>query len=132
MTNPNTSDDGFYPAPLLTQPNILPMPIVRSAHTPRDQALLLEELDLWVDWLTDRYRLDHRTVPHCWHEHPELLEELSAVHLAWQGAYVSTAAPDEALRWHEHFAAAASRLNDWVARIGCRPDSHRPRERSTR
>lgn len=127
MTTSPGRDDLFYPPRVLTQPNTLPVPIVWSAHTPADQALFLEELDLWVDWLTDRYRLDHRTVPNCWREHPELLEELSALHLAWQGAFATSAAPDEALRWHEHFAAAGLRLNDWVARTGCRPGAHRSR-----
>ncbi|GAA3819263.1 hypothetical protein GCM10022273_32300 [Cellulomonas soli] len=88
---------------------------------------MLEELDLWVDWLIDRYRLDQRVIPPCWHEHPELLEELAALHLAWQGAFASTAAPDAPLHWHEHFAAATSRLGDWAARTGCRPRGHRPR-----
>ena len=127
MTSPTEPGDLFYPQLALTQPNTLPVPIVWSAITPTEQEHFLEALDLWVDWLTDRYRLDHRTVPQCWHEHPELLEELSALHLAWQGAYATAAAPDAALHWHEHFAAAVSRLNDWVARTGCRPSAHRPR-----
>lgn len=128
MRADTSRDDLFYPPRTLTQPTTLPLPIVWSAHTPEDQELLLEELDLWVDWLTDRYRLDHRVVPHCWHDHPEILEELSALHLAWQGAYASTAMPDAPLRWHEQFAAACARLNDWVARTGCRPDAHRSRQ----
>jgi len=115
----------FYPAPVLHQPNTLPVPSCWAAQTPESQELLLEELDLWVTWLTDRYQLDHRTVPACWQEHGELVEELSALHLAWQGSFASSSAPDEPLRWHERFASARARIADWVARTGCRPDAHR-------
>jgi hypothetical protein len=120
-------DDAFYPPSLLVQLNTLPVPVMWSAHTARDQAFMLEELDLWVGWLIDRYGLDHRVVPGCWARHPELIEELSALHLAWEAAYSSSAGPEEALRWHERFELARHRLADWVARTGCRPAAHRPR-----
>lgn len=118
-------DEPFPPPRLISQPNTLPVPIVWSAHTTEDAALLLEELDVWVNWLIERYRLDQRTIPECWFEHPELLEEISALHLAWEGAYATTAAPDAPLSWHEHFAAARDRVISWVARSGCRPGAHR-------
>jgi len=126
-TLPDKSDDAFYPSHMLVQLSSLPVPIMWGAHSPRDEALLLEELDLWVDWLVDRYGLDQRTVPGCWHEHPELIEELSALHLAWEAAFSTSADPTDALRWHEHFDAARTRLSDWVARTGCRPAAHRAR-----
>lgn len=127
LSDRQSRDDLFYPPRVLQQPTTLPVPVVWSAHTPADQQLLLEELDLWVDWLTDRYRLDHRVIPDCWHEHPELLEEFSALHLAWQGAFATTAPPDGPLQWHERLAAARGRIGDWVSRTGCRPGAHRTR-----
>lgn len=117
----------FHPQPLLAQPTTLPVAIVWSAHTPDDQALFLEELDLWVDWLVDRYNLDHRTVPACWKRHGELIEELSALHLAWQGNFSTSADATGPLHWHERFAVARERLGDWIARTGCRPGEHRDR-----
>ncbi|MDC7120588.1 hypothetical protein OMK64_03460 [Cellulomonas fimi] len=124
-------DDGrgdlFYPPLQMNQPTALPVPIVWSAHAPEDQELLLEELDLWIGWLVERFQLDRRVVPACWHDHTELIEELSALHLAWQGAYATTANADAPLRWLEQFAAARTRLSDCVARSGCRPAEHRTR-----
>jgi hypothetical protein len=120
-------EDSFYPPRLLVQLTSMPVPIMWGAHTPRDQALFLEELDLWVGWLVDRYGLDQRVVPGCWAEHPELIEELSALHLAWETAFSSSANADEPLRWHERFDVARSRLSDWVTRTGCRPGAHRAR-----
>ena len=117
--------DGFYPPQLAQQPVDPPVPFAWAAQTADDTVVFLEELDLWVGWLTDRYRLDHRIVPACWAQHPELIEELSALHLSWQGSFATTAGHDALLLWHERFAHARTRIADWVARTGCRPDNHR-------
>ena len=84
-----------------------------------------EELADWVAWLRDRYGLDHRTVPDCWLQHGALLEELSALHIAWVAAFSIDARGDDPLRWHQDFAAARQRLGDWISRSGCRPSEHR-------
>lgn len=119
-------DDPFFPSTELLQPTSLPIPIVWAAHTGSETELLLEELETWVTWLISRFHVDHRLVPSCWQAHTEVLEELSALHLAWQGAYATTAAPDSPLRWMEQFASARARLGEWVSRTGCRPGEHRP------
>lgn len=118
-------NQAFFPKRGLTAPIGPPTPIVWSAFSNADQDLLLEDLDLWVTWLVERYRLDHRTVPPCWTQHSELIEELSALHLAWQGAFYTSAPADAPLNWHERFAAARLRIGDWQSRTGCRPDAHR-------
>lgn len=45
----------------------------------------LGHLTDWVNWLVDRYALDHRTVPPCRDQHGAVLEELSALRTAWIG-----------------------------------------------
>lgn len=120
-----TARQGFLPQPTFLAPVGPPTPIVWSAFTAAEQELLLEDLDVWVTWLVERYRLDHRVVPECWTRHPELIEELSALQLAWQGAFSMGAVPDAPLNWHERFAVARSRIAEWVSRSGCRPDAHR-------
>ena len=117
--------DAFYPAkqsPRLDRP---PVPFIWSSLSRDDTQLFLEDLDLWVGWLVERYRLDRRIVPECWRLHPELIEELSALHLAWQGSFALASNYDAPLLWHEHFAQACQRIADWVARTGCRPGGHR-------
>lgn len=85
----------------------------------------LAELEDWTDWLRDRYHLDHRHLPGCWAQHGELIEELSALHTAWQHSYAPDADGSAPLRWHDAFDANRQRLLDWVARTGCRPGQHR-------
>lgn len=121
---PLAQHEGF-PERQLMAPIGPPTPIVWSAFSESEREQSLDDLELWVTWLVERYRLDHRIVPSCWTRHPELIEELSALHLAWQGAYSTSAAADAPLNWHERFAVARLRIGDWVSRAGCRPDAHR-------
>lgn len=116
--------DGFLPAPV-AQPVGAPPPIVWSAQTADEAAHKLQILAAWTGWLTDRYRLDQRTIPPCWPQHGEVIEELAALHLAWQAAYARLAAGDAPLLWHEHFNLARGRLAETVARSGCRAGEHR-------
>ena len=44
-------------------------------------------LNDWVAWLRRTYGLPASVVPPFWHRHPELVWELSALHLHWLGAY---------------------------------------------
>ena len=83
------------------------------------------DLDAWTRWCVTRYGLDHRTIPPCWYRHGALVEELSALASGWQAAHCTTAPASGPLEWHSHFTAARTRLTDWVARCGCRPDQHR-------
>lgn len=83
-----------------------------------NHAATLDDLVKWVDWLTARFELDHRTIPACWRLHGPLVEELSALYTAWQNAYLDDGA--EPLRWMAAFAGARGRLAEWALRSGCR------------
>ncbi len=95
-------------------------PVLETA----DATEAMTSLAQWVKWLVSRYGLDHRTVPGCWAEHGALVEELSALHGAWNAAYAQTAHPSAPLDWHTNFASSRERLADWIARTGCRPGTH--------
>lgn len=41
----------------------------------------LLELNRWVDWLRHTYGLPAAVIPPYWHRHPEMVWELSALHL---------------------------------------------------
>jgi hypothetical protein len=113
------------PDPIFVQEAFPPPPICWPCLGADDEAEALRQLRHWVDWLTGRYGLDHRTVPACWAEHGGLVEELSALHDVWVASYDQTATPLAPLGWHANFAAARQGLTDWVARAGCRPNEHR-------
>jgi hypothetical protein len=70
---------------------------------PHAQAELMDQLDAWTAWLRHRYPLARR-IPSCWYQHPELIEELTALWLAWQGAYQQPDAPlTAAADWHDRW-----------------------------
>ena len=87
-----------------------PHPVNWNLLTANDLEVELLELNRWVDWLRYTYGLPASVVPLYWHRHPELLWELSALHL----------------RWHRDFADARARLRDWVAACGTRLFRDRP------
>jgi hypothetical protein len=82
-------------------------------------------LDTWIRWCTLRYELDSRVIPPCWYRHGALVEELTALHTAWLTAHTAAAPGNAPLDWHAMFANARHRLQDWVARAGCRASEHR-------
>lgn len=70
---------------------------------PKAAEELWAQLIEWVDWLRSRYPLAKK-IPPCWAEHPEIVEELTALWLAWHGAYVdSNASMTAAVEWHDHW-----------------------------
>lgn len=81
---------------------------------------------LGVHWLRRTYGLPASVIPPFWHHHPELLWELSALHLHWLCSYDSEKNGSAPFVWHRDFADARLRLRDWVAGIGTRLDRDRP------
>lgn len=90
---------------------------------PKAAEELRSQLTDWVGWLRSRYPLAKK-VPPCWHEHPEVVEELTALWLAWQGAYAdanaSLTAPAE---WHDHWLPGVlHRLEHGPFALNCSSD----------
>lgn len=94
-----------------------------SAHDLEQELLALNE---WVTWLRRTYGLPAAVIPPYWHRHPELMWELSALHLHWLCAYDPEQAGSAPFGWHRDFADARQRLRDWVAASGTRLDRDRP------
>lgn len=86
------------------------------------------QLNGWVNWLRRTYGLPASVIPPLWHRHPELVWELSALHLHWLCAYDPDQHGSAPVGWHRDFADARQRLHDWVANCGTRLD----RDRATR
>ncbi|GAA4345476.1 hypothetical protein [Microbacterium rhizosphaerae] len=79
----------------------------------------------WVEWVTTRYEIPEIIVPVCWWRHGALVEELSALHIAWEAAFDSTDSGLGPVLWHEKFAAARARLKS--AYPGSCVNGHRER-----
>lgn len=81
----------------------------------------LGQLGDWVDWLIRRYDIPGRRLPRCWWRHGSLIEELLALHVGWEQAYLDPAAdPVYPTRWHEALDRAWPRIAAWsgCARTG--------------
>ena len=107
-----------------------PRPINWNLLTSHDLEQELLALNRWVNWLRWEYGLPASEVPPLWHRHPELLWELSALHLHWLSAYDAEQDGSAPFGWHRDFADARGRLRDWVAASGTRRDRDRPTRRT--
>lgn len=117
------SDDPFEDFADVVEP---PHPINWNLLAAQDLETELLELNRWVNWLRRTYGLPASIIPPNWHRHPELLWELSALHLHWLCAFDPDQVGSAALGWHRDFADARARLRDWVATSGTRLDRDRP------
>ena len=115
-------DDDGYDEPLIAEP---PHPINWNLLSADDAEAEWLELNRWVDWLRHTYGLPASVIPPAWHMHPELLWELSALHLHWLCAYDPDQNGSAPLGWHRDFADARQRLRAWVAACGTRLDHDR-------
>jgi hypothetical protein len=70
---------------------------------PQGSESLWRELNDWVGSIRSRYPLARR-IPECWADHPEAVEELTALWLAWNAAYTERATPlTGAIDWHDRW-----------------------------
>ena len=79
------------------------------------------DLTRWVTWLHDRYELSvEERLPHCWAEHPGLVEELSALR-AWRREIWTSPQPSgQAARyWHAEMRQTIAAAITFYA-AGCR------------
>lgn len=114
---------GDLDGPLTAEP---PHPINWDLLTAEEAELEWLELNRWVNWLRRTYGLPASVVPPFWHRHPELVWELSALHLHWLSAYDPDQHGSAPFGWHRDFADARQRLHEWVATSGTRLERDRP------
>ena len=88
-------------------------------------------LDGFVTWLRTIYGLPPTVIPPLWHRHPELVEELSALHTHRLACYEPGSSGSGPIAWHADFADARERLREWVATSGTRLDRDRPTRATT-
>jgi hypothetical protein len=118
-------DDAFdeLNGPLIAEP---PHPVNWNLLTAEEAETEWIELNRWVNWLRRTYGLPASVVPPFWHRHPELVWELSALHIHWLCAYDPDQHGSAPFGWHRDFADARQRLRDWIATSGTRQDRDRP------
>ena len=87
--------------------------------------ILWRDVNDWVGWLRHRYPVAQQ-VPPCWWRHTELIEELTALYLAWRAAYTDANANLTApADFHHHYLPAAiERVTGWGVHCS---DQHRDR-----
>lgn len=109
----------------------LPRPVNWRTLTGEEAEYEWLALNEWVDWLRHEFGLPASIIPPAWHRHPELVWELSALHLHWLSAYHPSQHASALIGWLADFHAAQTRLREWVALSGTRLDRDRPVRQTT-
>jgi hypothetical protein len=78
--------------------------------TDDDAPAVWAALGEWVDWFVTRYQLSTRRIPACWYRHGDLVEELSALHTAWEASYSPLDGGYGPIGWHERLTVSLQRL----------------------
>jgi hypothetical protein len=88
------------------------------AELPADRRVVRwDELEVWVRWLVERYRLGP-LIPPCWPAHGWAVEELSALHAAWKGVYRGPGFPDGPAGWMNVLAQFIGRIRTiWADQV---------------
>ena len=102
-----------------------PHPVNWNLLSAHDLEVEWLELNRWVDWLRHTYGLAIAVLPPFWHRHPEMVWELSALHLHWLCAYDPEQNGSAPIGWHRDFVDAKQRLRDWVTACSTRLDHDR-------
>jgi hypothetical protein len=98
---------------------------VRWRDLPADQAAVeWRTLRDWVQWVTNRFDVPVSLIPNCWWQHPALVEELSALHVAWRTAYDKQDTGLGPVMWLERWHNAKPRLR--AAYPGSCTNGHHP------
>lgn len=77
-----------------------------SKHLPGPAAgELLDKVRDWVDWYNSRYgTAESIRIRPCWYMHPPVVEEITALWVAWRAAYYGHNKPDTAATyWHSAY-----------------------------
>jgi hypothetical protein len=90
-----------------------------------DLAPALDGLGRWVDQLIDRFALDVRTVPPCWHQHNAMVEALSALRDHERGCFADTASPTAAVDFIRAVREITQYLRETAAQTQCSAREHR-------
>jgi len=89
--------------------------------TPGEQQATWAQLREWVTWLHDRYELGiEERLPHCWAQHPGLIEELWALRAWREEIYDADEPSGQAARyWHAEMRQVIAAAATFYA-AGCR------------
>lgn len=66
----------------------------------------------FVEWFCTRYEITSTMVPDCWYKHPNLVEELSALHTAHTVAFDEADGGWGPIGWHERLTVAMGRIRN--------------------
>lgn len=88
----------------------------------RDRHLWFADMSAWADWAIHTFRL-RKWLPACWMRHPQLVEEVYALWMAWMATHLPGDNSMGPATWLRELDAALGRM-DRLWQVPCK-DTHR-------
>lgn len=92
---------------------------------PDDAVHVWGEVVPWVHWMVNRFAIPATAIPPCWHAHPRLVEELTALWTAYEVMYDETSPGSSPVSWLRELEWTIGRIRAAVKDSGCTPREHR-------
>lgn len=79
----------------------------------------------WVEQLVNRFAIEVRVIPPCWHQHNGMVEALSALRDHERACFADTASPTAAVDWFRALRDIEARLIELASKTQCSAHEHR-------
>ena len=79
----------------------------------------------WVEQLVNRFAIEVRVIPPCWHQHNGMAEALSALRDHERACFADTASPTAAVDWFRALRDIEARLIELASKTQCSAHEHR-------
>ena len=100
-------------------------PVHWPSLTQTERLQAFSDLREWVEQLVDRFAIEIRVIPPCWHRHNGMVEALSALRDHERMSFSDHGSPTGAVDWFRAFREIELRLMDLAARTQCSVQEHR-------
>ncbi len=119
------SELGFDVDPFENAFGQLAGPVHWPSLTEAERPQAFAELRDWVEQLVDRFTIEIRVIPPCWHRHNGMVEALSALRDHERMSFADRGSPTGAVDWFRAYREIEIRLIDIAARTQCSVQEHR-------
>ena len=119
------SELGFDVDPFENAFGQLAGPVHWPSLTEAERPQAFAELRDWVEQLVDRFTIEIRVIPPCWHRHNGMVEALSALRDHERMSFADRGSPTGAVDWFRAYREIEICLIDIAARTQCSVQEHR-------
>lgn len=87
---------------------------------------VISELNEWVRWLVEEFKIPSKEIPPCWYKHHAVLEELQALYSLYLVNFHEAQSAAASIQFMVNLSMSRPRLAEWISHTGCTVRDHKP------